>query len=112
MPEEKIGDKIRRLRSECNMTQKELADLLDISPSAIGMYEQNRRIPDADSIIRLAGILGVSTDYLLGYEKAAQSEQPLTSKQKKVLHLAQHLSDEDMRKLIDYAELLKKADNQ
>ena len=107
-----MGDKIRRLRIECNLTQKGLADLLDISPSAVGMYEQNRRIPDADSITRLALIFGVSTDYLLGHEKAAPDEQPLTSKQKKILHLCQHLSDEDMKKLIDYAELLKRADNQ
>ena len=35
MTEEKIGDKIRRLRSECNMTQKELAERTGIRPPTV-----------------------------------------------------------------------------
>lgn len=108
---ERIGDRIRKLRIESNLTQKKLAELLDISPSAVGMYEQNRRIPDADSITRLAFIFRVSTDYLLGYKKTAQNEQLLTDKQEQVLSLARKLSDDDMKKLIDYAELLTKVNN-
>lgn len=45
-------------------------------------------------------------------EKTAPAEQSLTDKQGQVLSLAKNLSDEDMQKLIDYAELLTKAKNQ
>lgn len=62
----KIGDIIRSLRIENSITQKELADKLSISPSTIGMYEQNRRIPDVEALIKLASYFGVQVDYLLG----------------------------------------------
>lgn len=45
-------------------------------------------------------------------KKTAPAEQSLTDKQGQVLSLAKNLSDEDMQKLIDYAELLTKAKNQ
>ncbi|WP_342755900.1 helix-turn-helix transcriptional regulator [Kineothrix sedimenti] len=60
-----IGDKIKLLRQEKNMSQKDLADILAISTSTVGMYEQKRRQPDASTIIKLAQIFNVTTDYLL-----------------------------------------------
>ena len=42
-----------------------LADLLKISPSAVGMYEQGRREPSVDTLVEMARIFGVSTDFLL-----------------------------------------------
>ena len=43
----------------------ELAERLAVSASAVGMYEQGRREPSAQMLVALAGVLGVSTDYLL-----------------------------------------------
>ena len=40
--------------------------LHEVSPSAIGMYEQNRREPSAATLVALSQVFGVSTDYLLG----------------------------------------------
>ena len=62
----KFGDRLRSLRLNQKMTQKELADKLSLSPSTIGMYEQNRRVPDPDILSKLSFIFGVSVDYLLG----------------------------------------------
>ena len=47
---EDIGDVIRFYREANNLTQKELANKLSISPSTIGMYEQNRRTPDIQTL--------------------------------------------------------------
>lgn len=66
----KFGDLLRSFRQTKGMTQKELADKLSISPSTIGMYEQNRRVPDIDTISKIAQIFSVSVDYLLGIEKS------------------------------------------
>ena len=62
----RFGEVLRSLRTDINMTQKELADRLSLSPSTIGMYEQNRRVPDAEMLSKIAFIFGVSVDYLLG----------------------------------------------
>lgn len=61
----KFGEQLRTLRNSQKMTQKELADMLDISPSAIGMYEQNRRIPDIETLTQIASIFEISLDALL-----------------------------------------------
>lgn len=66
----KFGDRLRSFRQAKGMTQKELADKLSISPSTIGMYEQNRRVPDIDTISQIAQVFSVSIDYLLGIEKS------------------------------------------
>lgn len=66
----KFGDLLRSFRQLKGMTQKELADKLSISPSTIGMYEQNRRVPDIDTISKIAQVFSVSIDYLLGIEKS------------------------------------------
>ena len=42
--------KLKKLRENRGMTQAELGKALDISPSAIGMYEQGRRIPDISTL--------------------------------------------------------------
>lgn len=61
-----LGEKIRELRTKSTMMQRDLADEVGCSTSTIGMYEQNRREPDSDTLRRIANIFGVSTDYLLG----------------------------------------------
>ncbi len=60
-----LGARIAALRSQAGMSQAELAKRLSVSPSAVGMYEQGRREPSMDRIVALAGIFGVTTDYLL-----------------------------------------------
>lgn len=54
-----IGDRIRKERISKNITQEYLAKALDVSPSTIGMYEQNRRIPDNEMTIKIANYFGV-----------------------------------------------------
>ena len=53
------------LRRDAGWSQAELAQRLQVSPSAIGMYEQNRREPSAATLVALSQVFGVSTDYLL-----------------------------------------------
>lgn len=59
-----FGSKIKELRTESNMTQKELSLILDTSTSTIGMYEQDRREPDIKTIISIAKYFNVTTDFL------------------------------------------------
>lgn len=60
-----IGDRIKQLRTEAKMTQPELAAKLEVTRSAVATYENNTRQPSFQSLIRLARIFNVSTDYLL-----------------------------------------------
>ena len=60
------GNRIKLLREEKKIRQDELAKVLSISPSAVGMYERDEREPNDEITLKLAEYFGVSTDYLLG----------------------------------------------
>ena len=60
-----LGMRIAALRRAAGWSQGELAQQLGVSPSAVGMYEQGRREPSADTLVALARLFGVSLDYLL-----------------------------------------------
>lgn len=60
-----LGARIAALRRQAGMNQAQLAELLQISASAVGMYEQGRREPSAQMLLALARAFGVSVDFLL-----------------------------------------------
>ena len=60
------GQKIRALRISKGLTQGALAKLLGVSPSTVGMYEQGRRKPDGNMLIKLCEVFSVTSDSLLG----------------------------------------------
>jgi len=59
------------------MSQSRLAQLLQVSPSAVGMYEQGRREPSAEILVELARIFHVSVDYILTGVPAEQETDDL-----------------------------------
>ena len=69
-----IGPRIAALRRERGLSQSELARRIQVSPSALGMYEQGRREPSADTMVALADSLGVTTDFLLTGRVASPTE--------------------------------------
>ena len=74
-----LGARIAALRRESNMSQAQLAQRLQISASAVGMYEQGRREPSADLLVELARVFGVTTDYLLtGQSTCPEQEDNLS----------------------------------
>jgi len=64
-----IGERIKKLRKENEITQEELAKNIDVSTSMVGMYETNARKPSYEVLIKIAKYFGVSTDYLLNTEE-------------------------------------------
>ena len=63
-----IGEIIKSLRIENNMTQSDLASLLFTSQDTISLWERNKSLPDVRSVIKMAKIFQVTTDYILGVE--------------------------------------------
>ena len=63
---ESMGQIIKRLRKERNLTQEELAEQLDVSAPAISKWENDTSMPDISQIVPLASVFGVRTDVLFG----------------------------------------------
>lgn len=76
-----LGIRIAALRRRAGLSQAELAHRLQISASAMGMYEQGRREPSLDTLVALARELQVSTDFLLtGKVRTVQEDGKLIEK--------------------------------
>ncbi len=60
-----IGKRIKLLRTEKEVTQKELADFLGLTPKMISFYEKGERFPPHDIISKLSDYFNVTTEYLL-----------------------------------------------
>lgn len=60
-----FGKRLKSLRDEYHVYQKQLADYLNVSLGAISSYEKDQNIPDASALRQLADFFDVSCDYLL-----------------------------------------------
>lgn len=92
---------LRRMREDAGYTQKEFADMLSIRVTTYRNYENTLREPSYDILIKMAEILGTSTDALLGAKK---TDNPC----EKILAKARRFSDEDINLLNDFADFLLK----
>lgn len=70
-----IGENIRRLRRQRDLTQEEVAAHLGISPQSISKWERGDGYPDITMLPSLANYFGVSVDELIGMEKIAKSQK-------------------------------------
>jgi len=61
-----LGGRIKNLRMSKNLTQKQLAEILNSSYETVQKCEQGTRRPGLDNLITLADYFGVSLDYLVG----------------------------------------------
>ena len=65
-----FGSKLRELRQQSGLTQLQLAKQIGVTKSVISYYELNERAPSPDVLKKFASVFHVTSDYLLGIERA------------------------------------------
>lgn len=61
-----FGIRLRKLRRDADVTQKQLSEVLNVTQTAVGKYEkQHNAYPSIDGLIKIADYFQVSIDYLL-----------------------------------------------
>lgn len=68
MNTDKFRIRLRELRKENKLSIEKLSELCDLSKNCIGFYERGITIPRIDNLIKIAEVLNVSTDYLIGVD--------------------------------------------
>ena len=103
-----LGNRIKYLRKNQNIKQRELAFLLDIHPSSISQYESGQRISNDELKIKIADFFKVSVDYLIGHtsKEAENIFKPISKHQRALLKTCEELNDDEIIKILEYAELL------
>lgn len=66
---ETLGSRLRKLRESKHFKQEQIARLLNVNKTTVSYYENNARQPSYSTLIRIASIFNVSTDYLLGCQR-------------------------------------------
>ncbi len=72
-----ISRVLKRARRRCDLTQAELAEMAGLATEAYGRLERGVSLPRADTLLRLASVLDISTDVLLGLPGGATAEPRL-----------------------------------
>ena len=72
----KLSDKIIKLRKTAGMSQEDLAQKLNVSRQAISRWESGTAMPDANNILQLSKLFGVTTDYLLNDDYQSDADLP------------------------------------
>lgn len=110
-----IGHTISLLRHEKNISQKQLAHDLNISPGLVGLWETNKRIPSLESFILLIDYFSVSADLLLEKDRKFTPKQywnnktDLSSGSKKILETFHLLNEDNQDILIGEAKKMLKS---
>ncbi|WP_294426435.1 helix-turn-helix transcriptional regulator [uncultured Streptococcus sp.] len=98
-------ERLKTLRLEENLTQKEVADILGISRPAYTYWEKGEKVPTPDKLPALAKLFNVSTDYLLGNSDYRSVDEEELS-EVEMLFRATSLDMTDEEKAIFKQELL------
>lgn len=83
-----FGQRLVASREKCNMSQKELAERLGITPTRLNYWEKDKREPAIEMIKSIAQILDIDANYLIGYQPKSKT--------------APSISDEAMKLAQDY----------
>jgi transcriptional regulator with XRE-family HTH domain len=100
--------KIRDLRQARGISQARLAELLEVSPVILSRWELGRSVPRVDAIVKIAELLDVSVDAILG-RATTQAEPRLRNPKLHSLYKeVDHLSDDDQQALVVLLDSLVK----
>ncbi|MDO4605482.1 MAG: helix-turn-helix transcriptional regulator [Helcococcus sp.] len=93
----KFQERIRKLRSDAQITMEQLAKALGVSKSRINMWENAGTVPKEDILVKISKYFNVSVDYLLGNEKM-EGKEPENEKLEILQRGLEKLDDKDLEK--------------
>lgn len=102
---------LKELRKQKDLTQIELSQKLNLDQTTVSKWELGKAIPDTKTLIELAKLFDVSTDYLLGissfyYPDKVKKSDIKTSNQEELLEYFNSLQKPEQEQLLEYARFL------
>lgn len=105
--------RLKSLRKEAGLTQKEIADHFKTSPQSYAQWEKGLRSPSKESLEKLAQFFDVSTDYLLGNSELKNPEDQLSNVELLFRKTSKNMTPEQketfQKELLEFMEIRRKA---
>lgn len=109
-------ENFKKLRQSHGLTQVQMANKLNLSPSTIGMYEQGRRNPDSNTLKKICSVFNVSMDNLFDLNTNNQNKKKSVSEfideisytlksQKGLMFNGKPISQKDKEKIVKAIKL-------
>ena len=96
MDQKAIGRRIKAAREKNQLTQEQLAELVDLSPMHVSVIERGVKLPKLETLINIANVLNVSADVLL--QDVVNNQTKLCASE--ALDLIKQLPQEDQRRVL------------
>lgn len=108
-------ENLKSLRRQNNLTQKELAQKLNVSHSNVSGWEKGKWQPDLDSVIKICKLFGCSSDYLIGLKTDNKNNEVIKSKdplEEELVNLFSELDFGSKNQIIGYVRSYVNLQNQ
>ncbi len=104
-----FGDRLKELREEKGITQKELGRIINISDRVIGYYEANNRFPKDEYVLKkLADFFDVTIDYLVDRDSSRKTPDGYVAETAQEYDInLNDLPDEAIKRVKEYVELMR-----
>ena len=98
-------ENLRTLRKQAGLTMKQLGANLGMAESTVSLYENGKRSPDVQTLIRFADFFDVSLDYLLGRNEGhvSAANDEMTDEEKELLRIFRGLNGKGKDSILEYA---------
>ena len=97
MEKERTGQLIAELRKEKGLTQKQLADAINVTDKAVSKWERGLSFPDISMLEPISEVLDVSIMELLAGEKQGEQETISREEAEKLISTSVEIGDEEIR---------------
>lgn len=102
-----LGQKIKHLREQRGLYQKDISDKLGIAMTTLSGYERDARKPDHETLVKIGEFFGVTIDFLLGTESQLDSLEESFPEGIKMLRRANNeMNTAQKKKLVKYMEFM------
>jgi transcriptional regulator with XRE-family HTH domain len=105
-----FAERLKQLRTERQLTQGRLSELIGVSVRVYHRWENGDATPHLDTLVKIADVLGVSADALLGRSEVAAEQRIHNHELHRLYREVDQLADEDQQALLVVIDsLLKRA---
>ncbi|EJP83802.1 MULTISPECIES: helix-turn-helix domain-containing protein [Bacillus] len=104
-----IGEIIKKLRKERNITQEQLGNAIGVSKMAISYFEKGKKAPGRETLEKIADYFNITTDFLLGRsddpELTEYESKVVTEEGNNIIKLIETLPKEERQKAWEQLEM-------